>query len=165
MSFVHTLGLIATLLIVSCGPPRGSTVPRDEDLRSLTEARALTLVQETLTEQSFARGAAFPLDIGGSEPFEVDVRVADTRFGIEWVSAQDRVNATDLPEPPEGNQLQILPGRGDDSNVEVLLLDSARYRYDPDRDRVWSGSVSSSEVEARLRRDIGDFVEYLRGQL
>lgn len=140
-------------------------MPRDDELRSLTESRALVLVQETLVEQSLARGAAFDMNIGGASPFEVDVRIADTRFGIEWVSAQDRVNATELPEPPEGNQLQILPGRGDDSNVEVLLLDAARYRYDPDRDRVWEGSVSASEVEARLRRDVGDFLEYCRGQM
>lgn len=150
---------------VGCGPSSGGTTPNDDDLRTLTEARALTLVQETLVEQSLARGNPFTLDIGGAEAFEVDVRVADTRFGIEWVSAQDRADATALPEPPAGNQLQILPGRGDDSNVEVLLLDAARYRYDPDRDRVWEGSVSSSEVEARLRRDVHDFIVYCQGQM
>ncbi|MEM9067779.1 MAG: hypothetical protein AAGE52_04710 [Myxococcota bacterium] len=158
--------LFPMLFALGCGGPQSSRTAGDDELRSLTETRALTLVAEAMTDGGVSRGARFAVSIAPEESLEVDVRLADTRFGIEWVSAQDRLDHGDaIPEPASGGELQILPGRGDDENIEVLILDAQRYRYDPRQERVYSGSASPSEVEARLRRDVQDFLEYCRGQL
>lgn len=156
---------LAALAATACG---GAQTPthRGDALRRLTEGEALTLVAEAMREAGLEVGPPFSVDIGAPQPLEVDVRVGQTRFGIEWVSSQDRLDYGDaIPTPPADGSLLILPGRGEDEAVEILVLDAERYRYDPDPDRVYGGAVSSGEAEARVRRDVRDFLEYCRGQL
>ncbi len=162
---VETIAVVLLSLVLGC-PRGGAREPRDEDFRALTETRVMTLIGETLSEANMELGATFAVDVAAPDPLRVDVRVADSRFGIEWVSAQDRANlGDDLPAPPPGGELQILPGHGEDEDVEVLLLDAQRYRYHPERDAVYEGAASSSEAEDRVRRDVHDFLEYARGQM
>ena len=154
-----------TLLTVACGPsprPRG---PTDADLRSFTEAEAQQVIGEELAEAGVSVSAQWPVEVGAQSPFEVDIRLAQSDFGIEWVSPQDRHDHGDrIPEPDPSGQLRIMPGLGDDAAAQVLVLESTSYRYDPDLERVQRGSIGAAETESRLRRDVRDFLQYVRGQ-
>ncbi len=155
--------LMATLL--ACGGAQTQASHRDH-LELIPEGQALAIVADVVREAGLEVGPPFAVDIGAARPLEVDARVGQTRFGIEWVSPQDHADYGEaIPTPPADGSLLILPGRGDDNDIEVLVLDAPRYRFDPDPDAVYGGALSPNEAEARLRRDVRDFLEYCRGQL
>lgn len=168
MTPMHALSRAAlplVLLLVACGPPPAPRVPQASDFRTLSEARALTLVDEALSDSGVQATAQFTVDIGAGRELQVDRRLAGGSFAIEWISAQDREDVGDLlPGPAPGGQLRIAPGAGDQSDVQILLLEHDIYRYDPDRHRVERGAPSIREAESRVRRDIRDYLEYVRGQ-
>jgi hypothetical protein len=169
---MRTLLVALPVLLVSlagaCGPPPRPSRARDSDLRTLGETRALEMIREVTQESSIACGDAWRVDVGESDPeqlFDVDLRLADSAYGVEWVTSQDRADwGRAIPQPDRGGQLRIMPGARDDRSAQILILDERSYRYDPDSDRVRAGSVGPREAEDRLRRDVRDFLEYVRGQ-
>jgi hypothetical protein len=159
------LPLTIFLGVAACGPPPAPRTPRASDFRTLSETRGLELIDEALTDAGVQATANFTVDIGGGHTLDADRRLAAGSFAIEWISPQDRADLGDLlPGPAPGGQLRIAPGAGDQGDVQVLLLEHDTYRYDPDRHRVERGAPSIREAESRVRRDIRDFVEYVRGQ-
>jgi len=143
-------------------PPRYAT---EADLRFLGEGRATEIIAEVLGEANVQATSGWTIDIGPEHRFDVDVRAGQTKFGLEWVTAQDRVDWGDaIPQPNETGQLQTLAGQGNDADAEILVLDERTFRYDPDRARVERGSRGVREAEGRLRRDVSDFVEHMRAQ-
>jgi hypothetical protein len=152
-------------LLVACGPPPPPDHARPEDLRDVTENRAGEIVREVCAEAGVPLAAAWPVNVGERDPFEVDYRVGSGAFGIEWVSPQDRADHEQvLPRPNPSGQLQIMAGAGDDAQAQILVIEYTSYRYDPDVSRVQRGSMGVREMEGRVRRDLRDFLEYVRGQ-
>ena len=157
--------LAALALAASCGPAPRPRAPSEADLRSLTEGRALELITEVLDERGTAHESGWAIDVGYEAPLAIDLHLTGTSFGIEWVSAQDRERVgARIPAPAPGGQLRVLPGTGEDADASVLILEAETYRYDPDRERVERGATGVREVESRLRRDVVDFLEYVRAQ-
>ncbi len=156
--------LLVLFALAACGGAQTSSSPSETGaLRTLPEARALSVVREALREAGAGSAGPFSVEVGAT-PLEVDVALAEIpAFGIEWVSAQDRLERSDLPEPLEDGQLRILPGTGEDAATQILLLDEKTYRYTPDREAVQAGAPGMAEAELRLRRDVTDFVTYARG--
>jgi hypothetical protein len=107
----------------------------------------------------------WPVVLGGREPISVDARIGATSFGLEFVDPQDRTDHADVfPEPRADGQLLLIEGRGQDDSARVLVLDHRSYRYDSDLDRVQRGAIGIREAEARLRRDLRDFLEHVRAE-
>jgi hypothetical protein len=157
--------VVLVLALAGCGPRGGRGPSEAPELLAVSEARALEIIGEVLREESVARGASFAIAIGPQTQLEVDVRLASSRFGIEWISPQDRADlGAAVPEPASGGQLRIVPGYGDDASAQVLALEHTSYRYANDREAVQSGIPGALEAEGRLRRDVRDFLEYVRGQ-
>lgn len=153
--------LVVLSLAAACGPsvaPRGAAEPTDQEL---PESRALAIIAEALSDAGVAVGSSFPMDMGEGDEFEVDLRLADRDFGVEWVSSQDRVDRPSLPENAPNGQLRVVPGSGGDAGIQVLMLDAASYRYDGDRGRVQAGATSLMDVEARVRRDVRDYLVHV----
>ncbi|MFT5357919.1 MAG: hypothetical protein ACI9KE_005156 [Polyangiales bacterium] len=138
-----------------CGATQTPSDNGESGLRSLPESRALEVVREAAADSGVNVGEGFSADLAGGA-IDVDFRLG-TNFGVEWVSAQDRANDPTLPEPPTGGQLRIIAEPG---GAQILILESASYRYDPRRARVQAGATSAADVEARLRRDLRDFFVY-----
>lgn len=161
-----SLLLALSALAAACGPtsrsrPAGAG---DADIRSLSEHRALELVHEVLREEGIPRGPAWTVPIDHGRSLDVDVRLAQSSFGVEWVSPQDRADLGDaVPGPTADGRLRIVPGAGD-SRAEVLVLEHSTYEYANEREHVQGGVVSAAEAESRLRRDLRDFLHYVRGQ-
>jgi hypothetical protein len=164
-SILTSLLLLAGVLVAGCG---GSTVVQgstDADLRSIPEGRATELMTEVAAETGVSVERAWAVDIGAGEPIAVDLRFANTLFGVEWVDAQDRADLGAIfPEPDPDGQLVLMPGAGADVDAQILVLEQRSYRYDPDLSRVQRGAVGVREAEGRLRRDFRDFIEHVRGQ-
>ncbi len=150
---------------LGCGSPHPQGPSEPPELSNLSEARALELIGEVLAEEGVPRAAGWSIEVAPEVALNVDVRLASSSFGIEWVSPQDRIDMGEaIPQPAAGGQLRIVPGLGDDASAQVLVLESASYRYSNDRTAVQSGAPGASETEGRLRRDVRDFLQYVRGQ-
>jgi hypothetical protein len=165
---IHCVLFASSLSLLACGPtaPRGGGGPAEApELRTLSENRALALIAEVLAEEGVARGAAWPVQIGPETELDVDVRLSSSRFGIEWISPQDRADLGEaVPEPAPGGQLRIVPGTGEDAGAQILVLDHSAYEFANEREHVQRGVPGARETEGRLRRDVRDFLEYVRGQ-
>ncbi len=156
--------LVPLMAIAGCGPARVRPTEPPE-LLTLNEGRALEIVGEVLAEEGVARGAAWSIRIGAEARLDVDVRIASSSFGVEWMSPQDRADLGDaVPGPAPRDQLRIMAGVGEDASAQVLVLEHTKYRYANDREAVQSGAPSAREAEARLRRDLRDFLRYVRDQ-
>lgn len=171
MRFVLPVTVSIALIssIAGCGPT-SSHAARGEgsepaNVRTLDENRALELISEVLAEESVAVGAPWSIDIGQAEPLDVDLRLATSTYGIEWMSPQDRADFGDaIPEPDPGGQLRIVPGGGANDGAQVLILDHSSYEFANEREHVQRGLPAARESEERLRRDVRDFLHYVRGQ-
>lgn len=162
MRIVVTLSIC---LACACGGPERRAPASAADLRSITETEGITLIREVMAENGVAAELGWEVNVGATEPFAVDVRLAQTAFGVEFVSGQDRADHGDrIPHPDPSGQLRIMPGAGDDAQVQILVVDHRTYRYDPDRERVQRGSVGAAEAQDRLRRDLRDYIQYVRDQ-
>lgn len=138
-----------------CGGAQTSAENQAGAVRSLQESRALEVIREAAADSGAGVGGAFSAQLNDG-PVDVDLRLGTT-FGVEWVSAQDRADTPSLPEPPAGGQLRII---AEPDGAQILILEHTSYRYDSRRERVQAGATSAADVEARLRRDLRDFLVY-----
>ncbi|MEM6960030.1 MAG: hypothetical protein AAF411_17465 [Myxococcota bacterium] len=153
---IVVVGLVAS----ACGP---ASTGRTRESLVLPEARALQVVREACDDAGVASGEAFAAQFsveGSDRDVQVDLRVGTPgeapRFGVEWVSDDDRVRGDVFPPPPP-NQLRIVVAR---SGAQVLVLDAEAYRYEESRQRIQAGAAGATDVDARLRRDLRDFLVY-----
>ena len=169
MPTMHRLAFPMLWLCAAGLPACAGAAVRDEGVvvsraRFLSEERALALVGEVLDEEGVAAERGWRIRVGGA-PLEVDLRLAGSRFGIEWVSPADRqAHGQQLPDPDPNGQLRIVTGEGPDARDQVLVLDFRSYRFHNDPRAVERGAPDADTVEARLRRDVRDFLVYVRGQ-
>jgi hypothetical protein len=154
-----------TFAIAGCGSGGRGSDTTPPELLTLDEGRALEIVSEVLSEAGLTESGGWSIQLATDTPLEVDVRLGSTRFGIEWLSEQDRVDLGQaVPPPAPDGQLRIAPGVGDDASAQILILDHAAYRYANERDVVQRGVPGAHETEGRLRRDLRDFLQYVRGE-
>ena len=159
------ISALVSSTLVACGSVERPRGPTEADLRSISEAEAIDISSDLLGETGVSAAINWQVNVGAPEPFEVDLRLGQTTYGIEYVSPQDRRDHGErIPRPDPSGQLRIMPGAGNDAQVQILVLEHSTYRYDPDRERVQRGSVGPAEAEERLRRDLRDYLEYVRGQ-
>ena len=168
------LPLPLTLLVVSlplapaCGPSSRNQAGTREaaNVRTLDENRGLALVSDVLAEEGIARGAPWTVPVATRREIDVDIRLAGSSYGIEWMSPQDRVDFGDvIPGPAPGGELRIVPGFGEGrTGDQILILEHTTYEFVNEREQVQGGLPSARETEVRLARDVRDFIHYVRGQ-
>ena len=118
--------------------------------------------QEVATDRQLTFETGWVVNLGRGPSVPVDLRVTGTEFGLEWVSPSDRsTHGAVLPEPATEDQLLLAGGAGDDANAQVLVLDHRSYRFHPDPDAVQRGATGVREVEARLARDVREFLTHV----
>lgn len=162
-----SLAFLALVLSAGCGPSSHATgsSTSEANIRVLDEHRALSIIGEVLQEDDVPVGPSWSVEIAPGASLDVDYRLGPSSYGIEWVSEQDRADLADaLPGPASDGQLRIVPGMGENANAQILLLDHAAYRFANEREAVQGGVPAARETEERLRRDVRDFLHYVRGQ-
>jgi len=163
----HGFYVFALLLLAisGCGGAGAPEPAAGAQERTLSETRALMLISEVLSEQGITRGPLWVVPVGAGTELEVDIRLAQSPFGIEWMSPQDRVDVGEaVPGPTGDDRLRIVPGTGDAADSQVLILEHSTYDYVNEREHVQAGRAGARETEERLRRDVIDFVHYVQGQ-
>jgi hypothetical protein len=136
------------------------------ELRSLKESDAIALIDELLREARWQPVPSWTVEVPPYAELEVDVRLGDTSFGIEWVSEEDRERYGGLlPAPDPDGQLRLLTGAGSDPQGRplILVLDHETYRFANQHAQV-EGIHDLHDAEELLRRDLTDFIEYARSQ-
>jgi hypothetical protein len=151
---------------VAATPSAGAAPAR----RSLDETEALSLIDELLLEAKQRPVPGWHVALPTRGELDVDVRIGESDFGIEWVSALDRSRYGDaLPAPAPAGQLRLLsaaeggPGR----TALILVLDHETYQLAASGTptaRAFAPPGEARELERRLRRDLTDFLDYARSQ-
>ena len=156
-----SLWLFAGMMGCAHGPVTAAEMER----RSFTEAEALGIVVGVLRDVGLAPERAWPVSIPGGVSLEADFRIEGSRFGVEWISPQDRSDIGDvLPGPNEDGRLRVIAASSDDNEAQILLLEHSSYLHHSELAERGSGGLSVREAENRLARDLRDFLTYAQGQ-
>ncbi len=153
------------LLVLLAGCNAGAPLPPRAgapEPRSLSETQALLAMREALTQAGALAEGSAALTLDGA-PLHADVRFGDPPFAIEWAGADDRAHQP-LPTPDADGPLRIVSATDGVNTVQVLVLDERIYRYEGNSLLVQRGAPSIEDAERRVRRDVSDFVDYVRDQ-
>jgi hypothetical protein len=155
--------LLCVLSACATAPRPAPRDPAPRELHALAEPAALSLIDRLLIEQRQLPAFGWQVRLAERTDFEVDVRLGESRFGIEWVSAGDRALAgAVLPEPDPSGQLRVVSALERSEPALILVLDDRSYGVA--RDPRASLAESERTLEQRLRQDLHDFVAYAQSQ-
>jgi hypothetical protein len=161
---MSSLRLIPYLLLVACGASQAVPDVGPPQPQLLTEDQALLVIRETLMHEGAVAVAGWPLVVGERAMLEVDVQLTDRPFAIEWVSEADRKSHAEvLPQGTPDGPLRIITGKSKDTRTaQVLVLDANAYGYEANPRLVQRGAPGIGDAEARVRRDVAEFLLYAR---
>jgi hypothetical protein len=162
MNALHSAALAVLMAGCASGAPRALAAGAPEP-RVLSETQGLLAAREALLGAGALAQPASTLALDGL-PLQADVRFGDPPFGIEWVSADDRAHRAPLAEATPDSPLQIVSAKAGDVVVQVLVLDERAYGYEGNSLLVQRGATGIEDAERRVRRDVNDFLDYVRDQ-
>lgn len=147
-------------LTASCG---GSQKGAQYDvLRPPDERTAITWITKAFRKEKLTAETGRTLQIGANASVVADVSAQDKPWNVVWLRADEQEELKGkLPKPPNGvadGALWVHRGIGDDADERMLILLEQNYQYDPDPRGDKGVVVSIQEVEARVVRDVTDFL-------
>ena len=150
------LALGAALFSLACsGPPPRTVNPT----RALDERRAVEVIIEAFREEHDSPVRGGDVALSETRKLHVDVAAQDRKYGVAYVTAQDRLElGPALPprDPAMRDALQLVSGLGQDGDARVLVLEDSEYLYD---DHVGEAHEASGlTAELKLKRDVHDFL-------
>jgi hypothetical protein len=151
--------------VIACGGP-SHVGPIEE--RPLEQPTAVDIIQQLLTEKGHASERFVQVILPNGREWTVDV--AGTRLGVafEFLTEADRErfgDAAAIPATPdETPRVSIVRRASPGGNVERLYLrvfTDRHFRYQPNPPPdLPTAPYTIREVQARLRRDVADFVAW-----
>jgi hypothetical protein len=153
-------------LLGACAGTKDTVREATPEPQVLTEEQALLVIQETLTRAGTSVEHKWPVRVGDAAEILVDARVGKNPFAIEWVSDADRsAHPAILPSGHPDGPLRIVTGKSPDAPLaQVLVLDPHAYSYEGNPTLVQRGAQSLDDAEQRVRRDVEEFLSYVRTQ-
>lgn len=137
------------------------------ETRPLEEPKAIDIIGAVLKERGYTAMAGSKIELSTKAVFECDFRVNDTRMVIEYLTAQDSTNIGAIPPMAPGSRLHVVPAKTvpDDPSeqgepVYVYFIKSSKYVYQFNPTSENRADVTFLEVEARMRRDLTDFITW-----
>lgn len=161
--FVDVLSALTVAFALSTTSCGGAQVhPEYDALHPPDERTATTWIVKAFRKQGFDVEAGRKIKIADNATVEADVSAVDAHWSVLWLRADEQQELKGkLPHPPKGvadGALWVHNGVGDDANERILILLEQNYQYDPDP-RGEKGVVTSiQEIEARVVRDVSDFL-------
>jgi len=150
------LALGAALLLLACsGPPPRAANPT----RPLDERRAVEVIVEAFHEENDSPVPGNEVSLSPTKRLHVDVAAQDRKYGVAYVTAQERIElGSALPprDPAMGDALQLVSGLGADGDARVLVLEDNEYLYDDNVGEAHEASALTAEL--KLKRDVHDFL-------
>lgn len=144
------------LLSAACGgpPPRAAN-----PTRPLDERRAVEIIIGAFRAENDRGVTGRSIGLPDGKKLEVDVSGAGKRYGVAYVTANERRelgNSVPTPQPGMEDALHLVRGTGDDAVAKVLVLHDSSYLYD---DQVGEEHETTTlTAERKLERDVRDFV-------
>lgn len=144
-----------------CGPPP-SKAPNPT--RTLDERRAIEILRNAVAAEGMRPAPSRDETLASSgKPIRIDVGVEGRKFGIVYVSDDDKAALGDaIPPPNQKDEKLKLARAGANGEIRVVLLYQSNYRYD---DHVGEEHEQTTiTAESALTRDARDFVTYAKTQ-
>lgn len=150
---------VVTLFGVALGGCGGGPAKAANPTRSLDERRAVQIIAQAFHDEHDRPVPGRGVPIADGKELEVDVMSEGHKYGIAYVTANERLalGSAIPPRPKEmGDALQLVHGSGEDADTKVLLLHDTEYVYD---DQVGTGHEETTiTAERKLARDVRDFL-------
>ena len=146
---------------LGCGPPP-SKAPNPT--RTLDERRAIEILRNAVAAEGMRPAPSRDEALANSgKTVRIDVSVEGRKFGIVYVSDDDRAALGDaIPAPNQKDEKLKLARAGENGEIRLVLLYQTNYRYD---DHVGDGHEQTTiTAESELMRDARDFVTYAKTQ-
>jgi hypothetical protein len=142
--------------LAACGgaPPRAPN-----PTRPLDERRAVEVIIQAFHDQQDRPVPGQPVTLAPSRKLQVDVSAQGKKYGVAYVTAQERTELGDaLParDPNMGDALQLVSGLGTDGDARVLVIHDTDYLYDDHVGEEHEDTTVTAEL--KLRRDVRDFL-------
>ena len=148
--------LCGGLGLAGCGgaPPRAPN-----PTKPLDERRAVEIIIAGFRAERDRGVTGRRVGLAGGKHLEVDVSAAGKKYGVAYVTANERRELGDaVPQPQPGMEdaLHLVHGTGDDMDAKILVLHDSSYLYD---DQIGEEHESTTlTAERKLERDVRDFV-------
>lgn len=148
--------LAAVVALVACGspPPRAPN-----PTRPLDERRAVEIILSAFRAEHDRGVTGRTIQLPSGKPLEVDVSGAGKKYGVAYVTANERHvlgNDVPMPEPGMEDALHLVHGTGQDADAKILVLHDTNYLYDDQIGEEHEQTVLTAE--AKLERDVRDFI-------
>jgi hypothetical protein len=144
------------LLAIACSSPEPRTA---NPTRPLDERRAIEIILAAFADERDHPVPGRIVRLAQGQELEVDVAAQGKKYGVAYVTTNERIRlGSVLPprEPNMGDALQLVSGLGDDGDARVLVLQDTSYLYD---DHVGEEHRETTvTAELKLRRDVRDFL-------
>jgi hypothetical protein len=156
---------LCVCLVAGCRGPQKP--PPQFDTRALTENEAMEIIRQVLAERNYVNFQPTDVVLSNNARFQCDIRVVGQTFCIEYMTGQEHQAVGALPLPADGSRLYVLRGRtvpADSEtvgeNIFVFILPSENFVYQFNPTPSLRASVTYQDVDARLRRDLADFLSW-----
>ncbi len=145
-----------SLAFLGCGsPPPHPPNPT----RPLDERRAVEIILTAFREEGDRGVTGRTITLAGGKFLSVDVSGAGKRYGVAYVTANDRRAlglAVPAPQPGMEDALHLIRGTQSDSDARILVLQDTDYLYDDQVGEEHEETVVTAE--GKLDRDVRDFI-------
>ncbi|HMJ10921.1 MAG TPA: hypothetical protein VK524_05915 [Polyangiaceae bacterium] len=156
-----TLALVALHGAACGGPPPRTANPT----RALDERRAIDIIIRAFHEERDEPIPGKSLLLADGTPLEVDVAAKGKRYGVSYITANERFKLGKALPPRDlsmGDALQLVNGTGSDAQARILVVHDSDYLYD---DQVGTDREASTiTAERKLARDVRDFLVHAHSQ-
>lgn len=145
-----------SLALLACGgpPPRAPN-----PTRPLDERRAVEIIIDAFRAEHDRGVTGRSIALPNGKHLEVDVSAAGKKYGVAYVTANERRdlgNAVPMPEPGMEDALHLVRGTGEDADAKILVLHDSSYLFDDQVGEEHESTVLTAE--RKLERDVRDFV-------
>ena len=149
-------GIISLALLLACGgpPPRAPN-----PTRPLDERRAVEIILRAFRAEGDRGVTGRSIELPGGKTLEVDVGGAGKKYGVAYVTANERHvlgDAVPMPEPGMEDALHLVHGTHGDADAKILVLHDTNYLYDDQVGEEHEATVLTAE--RKLERDVRDFI-------
>lgn len=123
------------------------------DMRPVEERRARAVIEKAISGEGMSPAPPRDVTLDGGAVLSEDMSVADTKYGVAYLTVPEAkaLGASIPPYEPDREELRLV--RGTDGEVVLILYEQA-YEYDAGE----THTVTAVTAEAKLDRDVGDFV-------
>lgn len=158
--FTKWLAVALVALGAGCGGPQKGA--QYDVLRPPDERTAITWISKAFRKEKLQAEAGRSLKVAANASVIAEVSAQDKPWSVVWLRADEQQELKGkLPKAPAGaaeGALWVHRGIGDDDDERMLILLEQNYEYDPDPRGDKGVVVSIQEVEARVVRDVTDFL-------